>query len=125
MILTPPRLTGGIVIQESQTQVGPGITSSSQAMPAWKPKFLLDGKPLPSTACVWIWEKCEGGHIAQTLATGLLLPDDVHAFEEGTEEYVGRRLQWHTIAVTPFSSITYHPLHFVAILNSVFVRLLS
>ena len=94
-------------------------------MPAWKPKFLLDGKFLPSTACVQMWEKGEGGRIAQTLAMGLLLPDDVHAFEEGMEESVGRRLQWHTIAVTPFSSITYCPLYFVVVLTSVFVRLLN
>ena len=92
-------------------------------MPAWKPKFLLDGKLLPSTACVQMWEKGEGGRIAQTLAMGLLPPDDVHAFEEGMEESVGRRLQWHTIAVTPFSSITYCPLYFVVVLTSVFVRL--
>ena len=72
-----------------------------QAAPAWKPKFLLDGKPLPSTACVRLWEKGEGGRIAQTLAEGLLLPDDVHAFKEGFEESVGRRLEWHAIAVTP------------------------
>ena len=72
-----------------------------------------------------MWEKGEGGNIAQTLATGLLLPDDVHAFEEGTEESVGRRLQWHSIAVTPLSLITYHPFYFVAILTSVFVRLLN
>ena len=125
MILTPPRPTGGIVIQEPQTQVGPGTTSSSQAVPAWKPKFLLDDKPLPSTTCMRMWEKGEGGRIAQTLATSLLLPDDVHAFEEGMKEFMGRRLQWHTIAVTPFSLITYHPLHFVAVLTSVFVRLLN
>ena len=49
-VQTPPQPTGGIVIRESQTQVGPGVASSSQAAPAWKPKFLLDGKPLPSTA---------------------------------------------------------------------------
>ena len=72
-----------------------------------------------------MWEKGEGGCIAQTLAIGLLLPDDVHAFEEGTEESVGRKLQWHTIVVTPFSSTTYHPLYFVAVLTSVFVRLLN
>ena len=125
MTLTPPRPTRGIIIQEPQTQVGPGIVSSSQAAPTWKPKFLLDGKPLPSTACVQMWEKGKGGSIAQTLATGLLLPNDVHAFEEGTEESVGCRLQWHTIAVTPFSSITYRPFYFVAILTSVFVRLLN
>ena len=76
-----------------------GVTSSSQVAPAWKPKFLLDGKPLPSTACVRMWEKGEGGRIAQTLAEGLLLPEDVHAFEEGSKESVGRRLEWHAIAV--------------------------
>ena len=114
MILTPPRPTGGIVIQEPQIQVEPGTTSSSQAAPAWKPKFLLDDKPLPSIACVRMWEKGEGGRIAQTLATGLLLPNDVHAFEEGMEESVGRRLQWHTIAITPFSSITHHSLYLLS-----------
>ena len=46
-----------------------------------------------------MWEKGEGGHIAQTLAEGLLLPEDVHAFVEGSEESVGRRLEWHAIAV--------------------------
>ena len=76
-----------------------GVTSSSQVAPAWKPKFLLDGKPLPSTACVRMWEKGEGGCIAQTLAEGLLLPEDVHAFEEGSEESVGCWLEWHAIAV--------------------------
>ena len=66
-----------------------------------------------------------GGRIAQTLAMSHLLPDDVHAFEEGTEESVGHRLQWHTIAVTPFSSTVYCSLHFVAVLTSIFVRLLN
>ena len=55
---------------------------------------------MPSTACVWTWEKGEGARKAQTLAMSLLLPDDVHAFKEGSEEFVGHRLQWHTIAVT-------------------------
>ena len=98
-VQTPPQPTGGIVIREPQTQVSTGVASSSQVAPAWKPKFLLDGKPLPSTACVRMWEKGEGGRIAQTLAEGLLLPEDVHAFEEGSEESVGRRLEWHAIAV--------------------------
>ena len=97
-VQTLPQPTGGIVISEPQTQVGLGVASSSQAAPAWKPKFLLDGKPLPSTACMRMWEKGEGGRIAQTLAEGLL-PEDVHAFEEGSEESVGRRLEWHAIAV--------------------------
>ena len=96
---TPPSPARGIVICEPETQAGAGIASSSQVAPAWKPKFLLDGKPLPSTTCVRMWEKGEGGRIAQTLAEGLLLPDDVHAFEDGSEESVGRRLEWHAIAV--------------------------
>ena len=100
VVQTPPQPTGAIVIHESQTQVGPGVASSSQTAPAWKPKFLLDNKPLPSIACVRLWEKGEGGRIAQTLAEGLLLPDDMHAFEEGSEESVGHRLEWHAIAVT-------------------------
>ena len=44
-------------------------------------------------------DKGEGGRIAQTLAEALLLPEDVHAFEDGSEESVGRRLEWHAIAV--------------------------
>ena len=46
-----------------------------------------------------MWEKGEGGRITQTLAEGLLLPGDMHAFEEGSEESVGHRLEWHVIAV--------------------------
>ena len=46
-----------------------------------------------------MWEKGEGGRVAQSLAEGLLPPDDVHVFEEGSEEFVGHRLEWHAIAV--------------------------
>ena len=103
-------------------------------MQAWKPKFLLDGKPLPLTACVRMWEKGEEGRIAQTLAKGLLLPDDVHAFKEGSKESMGRRLQWHTVGVTLYLPIPYCHLHiyyfsftfhFVTVLIFVFVRLLN
>ena len=51
---------------------------------------MLDGKPLLSSACVRVWEKGEGGRIAQCLACGLLLPDDVHTFEDGIDESLGR-----------------------------------
>ena len=60
---------------------------------------MLDGKPLPSTACVQVREKGEGGCVAQSLVHDLLLPEDVHTFEDGTGESLGRRLQWYTIAV--------------------------
>ena len=79
---------------------------------------MLDGKPLPSTACVWVREKGEGGRVAQSLVRGLLLPEDVHTFEDGMDELLGRQLQWHTIAVipnTPFFLQSYinlfYPIH--------------
>ena len=95
---TPPRPSKGITIQEP-THTALNVASLSQTSPAWQPSFMLDFKPLLSSACVQVWEKGEGGHIAQCLARGLLLSDDVQTFEDGTDESLGRRLQWHTIAV--------------------------
>ena len=51
---TPPQPSGGIIIQEPQIQAGRSVAQSSQAEQAWKPKFLLDIKPLPASACVWV-----------------------------------------------------------------------
>ena len=68
---------------------------------------MLNSKPLPSTASVRVWEKGEGGHVAQSLVHGLLLPEDVHTFEDRTDESLGRWLQWHTIVVTPWSLVLY------------------
>jgi len=96
---TPLQPSRGIVIQEPQTQVGASAASSSQAAQAWQPTFQLDGESLPVNASVRVWEKGEGGCVVQSLVHDLLLLEDVHAFEEGTEESMGRRLQWHTIAV--------------------------
>ena len=73
----------------------------------WQPIFQLDSKPLPVNASVRVWEKGERGYVAQSLVHGLLLPEDVHAFEEGTEESMGRRLQWHTIVVIFLLLISY------------------
>ena len=96
---SPPRLSGGIIIQEPQIQVGVSVVSFSQVAQVWQPKFQLNSKPLPANACLRVWDKGEGGRVAQSLAHGLLLLEDVHAFKEGTEEFMGRRFQWHTIAV--------------------------
>ena len=48
--------------------------------------------PLPVDTSVQVWEKGEGGRIVQNLAQGLLLPEDMSAFTDGTEESMGRRL---------------------------------
>ena len=58
--------------------------------------------PLLADASIRVWEKGEGGRIVQSLAHGLLLPEDVSAFADGTKESIGR-LQWHTIAITSLS----------------------
>ncbi|XP_050252623.1 uncharacterized protein LOC126699088 [Quercus robur] len=52
-----------------------------------------------------MWDKGEGGRIAQTLAGALQLPEDVHAFDDGSEESVGRRLEWHAIAAAQLAHI--------------------
>ena len=59
----------------------------------------MDGKLLLTNASVWVWEKGEGGYVAQSLVHGLLLLEDVHAFKEGIKESMVKRLQWHTIAI--------------------------
>ena len=38
---------------------------------------------------------------------GLFLPKDIHAFKDGTDESLGRRLQWHTIVVISYPLIFY------------------
>ena len=71
----------------------------------------MDSRPLPATASVRVWEKGEGGRIAQSLVRGLLLPEDMHAFEDGMDKSLGRQLQWHTIVVTSCLSVPYRFLH--------------
>ena len=85
---TPPRPSDGIIIQEPQTQVGPSIASFSQAAQAWKPKFLLDGKPLPANAWVWIWEKGEGVVLPKLWRRASF------CLKTGTPSKKGRRSLW-------------------------------
>ena len=54
-----------------------------------------------------MWEKGEGGCVAQSLVHDLLLPEDMHTFEDGMDESLGRQLQWHTIAVITCSPVLY------------------
>ena len=54
-----------------------------------------------------VWDKGEGGHVAQSLVHSLLLLEDVNAFEKGTDKSMGRRLQWHTIVLISCFSV-YH-----------------
>lgn len=80
------------------THVGADVAFSRDEAD-WRHTFLLGGGPLPATACVWLWDKGDGGRVAQSLAQGLLLPEDIHIYSDGDEESLARQLQWHTIAV--------------------------
>ena len=61
-------------------QIGMNVASTSQAAVEWQPTFQLDGKPLPTFANVKVWDKGEGGDVAQSLVHVLLLPEDIHVF---------------------------------------------
>ena len=76
------------------------MASSSRPVSTWQPNFKLDGMPFLANASVRVWEKGEGGRIAQSLAQGLRLLEDMRTFADETEESMGRRFQWHTIVVT-------------------------
>ena len=83
------------------------MASTSQAMSEWRLSFQLDGKSLLETVSVRVWDKGERGHVAHSLVHGLLLLEDVHTFKDGTGESLGRRLQWHTIAVISCPVVLY------------------
>ena len=44
----------------------------------------------------------ERGRVAQSLAQGLLLLEDVHFFSGGTDKSLANWLQWHTIMVVHY-----------------------
>ena len=64
---------------ESQTtaQVDANVASSSQPIVPWQPTFKFSVGPLLATASAIVWDKGEGGRVAQSLVHGLLLPEDV------------------------------------------------
>ena len=68
------------------------MASSSRPAQLWQPTFEIDGTPLSVSASVRAWEKGKRGRVAQNFVHGLLLPKDVSAFVDGTDESMGRRL---------------------------------
>ena len=85
------------------------MASSSQSKVGWQATFKLGNEPLPVTANVRTWAQGEGGQVAQSLAQGLFLPEDMHFFSGRTNGSLANQLQWHTIAVThcPIFSLLY------------------
>ena len=107
-IQTPLQPSQGITTREPPAQVGTNVASSSRPAQPWQPTHELDSTPLLTSASVRGWEKGEGGRVAQSLVHGLLLPKDVSVFAYGTDESMGRRLLWHTIAVSPLPLHSYY-----------------
>nr|POE77172.1 hypothetical protein CFP56_33125 [Quercus suber] len=44
-----------------------------------------------------MWAQGEGGRVAESLVSGLLLLEDVHFWSEGFKDSIIQRLQWHSI----------------------------
>ena len=87
----------------------------------WRP--LLRPPRHGSLHSCWMVNLSLPPRIAQSLVRGLLLPKDVHTFEDGMDESLGRRLQWHTIAIilnSPFLLRSYinlfYPIHVYSII---------
>ena len=80
------------------------MASSSRLEAGWQIACKLGDKPLPMSTSVRMWAQGERGQVAQSLVQGLLLPEDVQFFSDGTEESLVRRLQWHNITVTFYPS---------------------
>ena len=76
------------------------MASTSRFEAGWQATFKLGNKPLLVFANVRTWAQGERGWVAQSLVQGLLLPEDVQFFLDGTDGSLARRLQWHTIVVT-------------------------
>ena len=84
---------------QSTAQVGTNVASSSQPIVPWQATFKFGAGFLLTTASAIIWDKGEGGRVAQSLVHGLLLLEDVRFFSEGDEDSLVQWLQWHTIVV--------------------------
>ena len=69
----------------STIQASENVASSSQPVVPWQPTFKLGKGPLPATTSAIVWDKGEGGRVAQSLVHNLLLPEDVRFFFEGDE----------------------------------------
>ena len=54
-----------------------------------------------------VWDKREGGRVAQSLVHDLLLPEDDPFFFEGDEDSLVWQLQWHTVAVISLSFLLF------------------
>ena len=74
------------------TRGGAEVASSFRAAPNLQPTFTLGGKPLPATASVRIWAQGEGKRVAQSLVSGMLLPEDIQFFSDGSKDSIVRRL---------------------------------
>ena len=88
---------------QSTAQVGANVAYSSQLVIPWQPTFKFSAGLLLATASAIIWDKGEGGRVAQSLVHSLLLVEDVRFFSEGDEDSLVRWLQWHTMAMIPLS----------------------
>ena len=68
-------------------KVGTDVASSSRLKAISEPTFKFGDEPLPAFASLKAWAQGQGGRVSQSLVHGLLLPEDVQFFSDGSEDH--------------------------------------
>ena len=92
-------------------KVGTDVASSSWPENIWRPNFKFGNGPLLASASIKAWAQGQGGRVAESLVHGLLLPEDVQFFLDGTKDLLARHLQWHTIVVIFYLTLIFILMH--------------
>lgn len=81
-------------------------SSSTPPTSSYNHSFTLGERPLPTTLFILTWRKGKGGWVVDNLRKALLLLEDVHFWEQITNEDIVLNLKWQSIVVS-LSSTTF------------------
>ena len=79
-----------------------GASSSPLPHPSYQHSFMLGREALLATTFLRTYRKGDGGRVAGSLGKALMLPKDIHFWEDVTDEDLVLNLKWHSIDVSIF-----------------------
>ena len=79
-----------------------GASSSTLPHPSYQHSFTLGRQPLLATTFLRTYRKGDRGRVAGSLGKTLMLPKDIHFWEDVTNEDLVLNLKWHSIDVSIF-----------------------
>lgn len=79
---------------------GGGASYSNPLSLGWQHTFTRGNGLIPLDSHLQTWRKGEAVHLVDSLGRALLLPDDLHFWEEFKDEYFALNLKWHSIVVS-------------------------